>query len=359
MGRDRKGKKRLCCMAVILLCVLCSLSGCTSAPGAESGSGSGETVEAYLEAGSYQDAVTACQELIADSGETENRCRLLGIAEMGTGSYTEAAQAFETALTYAGVIPGDMEFDINYFLGVCYYKLERYDDALQVYDAIVVLRPRSADAVEMRGAVRMQLGDEDGMDDDFRKAIDLEPSNYDRLVSIYETLSSGGREDVGRQYIQEVLDRSGSGMSNYDRGRLSYYTGDYDTARTCLEQVQDNTNPDVALMLGRTYEALGDYNYATNVFRTYLAADSTHAEVYNELGLCCLRMENYSDALQAFRDGEQLQDQNYMQSLSFNEIVACEYLGQFQQAKTLMEAYTASYPGDEKAKREYTFLKSR
>ena len=45
--------------------------------------------------------------------------------------------------------------------------------------------------------------------------------------------------------------------------------------------------------------------------------------------------------------------------LEFNQIVAYEYTGDFKQAAVLMEAYLKKYPDDEKALREYEFLKTR
>jgi hypothetical protein len=47
------------------------------------------------------------------------------------------------------------------------------------------------------------------------------------------------------------------------------------------------------------------------------------------------------------------------QSLAFNEIVANEYLGNFQRASVLMADYVKTYPGDSAAKREYEFLQTR
>ena len=48
-----------------------------------------------------------------------------------------------------------------------------------------------------------------------------------------------------------------------------------------------------------------------------------------------------------------------MQTLRFNEIVAYEYLGQFDQARLKMEEYLTAYPDDAKAQREYEFLQTR
>ena len=54
-----------------------------------------------------------------------------------------------------------------------------------------------------------------------------------------------------------------------------------------------------------------------------------------------------------------LQDTSMDQSLTYNEIVAYEYLGQFKKAAVLMESYLQKYPTDEDARREYIFLNTR
>ena len=54
-----------------------------------------------------------------------------------------------------------------------------------------------------------------------------------------------------------------------------------------------------------------------------------------------------------------LGDAAVMQSLSFNEIVAYEYLGEYQKAEVLMTGYLKSYPDDEAALREQIFLATR
>lgn len=67
----------------------------------------------------------------------------------------------------------------------------------------------------------------------------------------------------------------------------------------------------------------------------------------------------YLAALEAFQEGIGLGDPGMMQALSFNEIAAYEYLGDFAQAKALMEAYMKNYPDDWNAKREFDFLSTR
>ena len=336
------------------------LSACSAAPGIDTGEEeSAQSGTELLLAGSYKEAVSALTAEIDAGEDSEEIWRYLGIACMGTGDYESAAEAFETALAEAGILPGELEYDINYYLGSCYYKLGRYEEALEIYDAIIALRPKDADALQLRGTVRLQLGDLEGMLGDYDRAISLDPTDYDRLLSIVEVLTDNGYEEEGLQYLTDAIESGGESLDNYDLGRLSYYAGDYEAARVALEQLQSSTDSAVVLMLGRTYEALGDYNYATNVYKACIATDDDNAEVYNQLGLCYMKMSEYEEALEAFRSGIATGDTTILQSLQFNEIIACEYLGDFEEAKALMEEYVEAYPGDEKAAREYVFLSTR
>ena len=113
------------------------------------------------------------------------------------------------------------------------------------------------------------------------------------------------------------------------------------------------------LYLGRAYEATGDYNYAVNVYNSYLEKNEGNAELYNQLGLCEMTRGEYRKALEAFQAGMQLENTTMMQTLAFNEIVAYEHLGEYTQAYLLMGNYLNTYPDDEQARREYEFLSTR
>lgn len=55
----------------------------------------------------------------------------------------------------------------------------------------------------------------------------------------------------------------------------------------------------------------------------------------------------------------QIEGNDVMQSLLFNEAVAYEYLHDYRQASVLMESYLKTYPDDQVARREYEFLSTR
>ena len=102
-----------------------------------------------------------------------------------------------------------------------------------------------------------------------------------------------------------------------------------------------------------------DKIFASSVYNNYLSKQGPNAEIYNELGLCEMAKKEYQNALAAFQAGKQIEGNSLMQTLCFNEIVAYEYLEDYQQAEVLMNAYLQNYPDDQTAIREQQFLSTR
>ena len=72
-----------------------------------------------------------------------------------------------------------------------------------------------------------------------------------------------------------------------------------------------------------------------------------------------MQMGEYESALTAFQTAMSIENNEMMQSLKFNEIVAYEYMEDYKAAAALMNDYLKTYPDDEAAQREYKFLKTR
>ena len=148
-------------------------------------------------------------------------------------------------------------------------------------------------------------------------------------------------------------------LTDYDKGRIYYYMGDYENAKLSLEKAKAEESDQIILLLGKSYERLGDYNYATSVYKNYLTEHPGAAEIFNQLGLCKLKSGEYEEALSAFKSAANVENNGMERTLEFNQIIAYEYTGDFKQAAVLMETYLKKYPDDEKALREYEFLKTR
>lgn len=334
--------------------LLFALTGC--------GAAKSENITAGMEAIKSLDYDTAltCFEAAKEAGENE---RLLyrgeGIAYLGKTMYPEAVEAFLTSLNHSNGLIENMDYDINYYLATAYYKQGDYDNAIAVYDAIIAMKKDEEDALYFRGAAYTEKDQIEEAQQSFDAAIAADPSDYDRIIEIYCILNEHGYKEIGTSYLQTAMENDTKKMTNYEKGRISYYLEDYENARTYLEKARDEKGYEAVLFLGKTYETLGDNNYAISVYNTYLESNPDAAQVWNQLGLCKLNMEDNEGALQAFQTAMQIENNGMMQTLKMNEIIAYEHLHEYKKASVLMESYLKSYPDDETAQREYLFLKTR
>ncbi len=307
----------------------------------------------------YQEALAAFDEAEEQQENPRLIARGRGIAYMGLTDYAKAVECLQEAFVGSNGFIQDIDFDLNYYLAAAYTKNGQPKDAEGVYNAILALRTKEKDAYFLRGCVRLELSEYEGAKADFDKVISEEPRNYDRLIEIYEVLEHYGYQEVGQEYLQVAIDNAPKNMDAYDSGRIYFYLGEYQKAYLALEEAKEEGGAESYLYLGKAYEATGDYNYAASVYSSYISKDTTNAEIYNQLGLCEMIKGEYQNALAAFQAGLQIQDSGVLQTLSFNEIVAYEYLGEYKKASVLLDAYLKKYPDDEKAKREKEFLATR
>lgn len=283
-----------------------------------------------------------------------------GIAYLGQAKYSEAVECFLDALKLSNGFLQDIDYDINYYLASAYIGLGDYTAADDVYTSILALDENSG-CYLLRGKVRLLDGNFTFAADDFNRAVSLAPKDVDLIIDIYDALVGAGYREAGLEYLDKALDSYETTMSSLNRGKIYYYKGEYQVAAVALEEARsaDNNNSDATLYLGMTYEAVGEYNYATNVYENYLARNAGDAAVLNQLAVCKMELKDYEGALESIQAGLQVADDATRQSLSFNEIVIYEYLGEFQKAEALMTVYLNNYPGDEDALREQIFLKTR
>jgi len=349
--RIRLGKKWICGAVCVLLAG--AFTGCGEKNEAF------ENAMALVQSLDYEEALAQFEEAenTGANGRLVNRGR--GIAYMGLTDYDQAITCFQQALSASSGILENVDFDLNYYMAAAYAKSGRYQEAEDTYDAILALRSNEEDAYFLRGNMRLSLSDFEGAKEDFDQVISMDSKNYDRLIEIYEVLDNFGYKEAGQAYLQAALNSGDKSMDTYVMGRIYYYLEEYQKAYLALEEAKDKGGVESYLYLGRAYEATGDYNYASNVYSSYLSKYDGNAEIYNQLGLCELNRGDYQKALEAFQAGLQLEGNLVQQSLAFNEIVAYEYLGNYEQAYELLTNYMKSYPDDEQARRELDFLSTR
>ena len=306
----------------------------------------------------YEEALNCFAAATEAKEDPQQIARGQGIAYLGLAKYKEAIEQFVTALSYSDEFVDDFDFDTNYYLATAYFKNGQIEEAGKVYSAILALRD-DRDAHYLRGIVYLEEDKLVEAKADFDVALSKNSVDYDLRIDIARALMGKGYVDEGKAYLQAAFGSNEKKISNFDKGRLSYYLEDYENARNYLESAKGNKNAEAVLMLGQTYEKLGDYNYAASIYSNYLTDNPDNVIIFNRLGMCKLQAGDAESALDYFEQALTLEDPSMMQVLKYNQIVAYEYLGEFDQASVLMKNYLQIYPDDLDAVREYEFLKSR
>lgn len=341
---------------ILALAAMTFISGCSGKESKNEGN-IALGMKAINEA-SYEAAAEYFNKSIEEGKELELAYRGLGMTYMNTGEYEAAKEAFTQALQNGSFFVGDLEEDISCYLASAYYKLGDYGNAITTYTNVLELSKKNDDVYFLRGVVRLESGDLEAALQDFDKAVSLDRKDYDRYINIYKALSQAGEEEKGKTYLEQSASLL-SDKQAYEKGRILYYMEDYNGAVSILEGLSEAGDNGATLYLGKSYEALGDMNYAASLYEKYLQTDESNGEVYNQLGLCKLNMGEYETALSCFQKGIATGEVEVMQELLFNEASAYEYISDFSTAKTKFSEYLAKYPNDENAKREYEFLKTR
>jgi len=311
----------------------------------------------------YDAALALFEEAIVAKEDLELAYRGQGLCYLGLTDYEQAITSFEKALSNAGMFVSDVEVDINYYLATAQYKNGNNAEALETLNAIAGMREKQAEVYYLRGLIKMESGEYENAVSDLDRALAGSKGEPMMAIRIYQVFADYGYVQEGKSYLSSALKNHEDKMTDYEKGTVYYYLEDYESAKSYLEKAKSDSkkdDADIVLMLGKTYEQLGDSNYAASVYMQYIDNVGPHPAMYNQLGLCKLEVKEYEAALNAFDSGLAIESGNdYVQQLRFNQIVAYEYLGEFERAASLMNGYLASYPDDAQAVREYEFLRTR
>lgn len=343
-------------MAICMVALSCCLVGCsedtTEVSNVENGMIAIENFE-------YEDALTYFETATVKGEDTQLIARGKGLTYIGMAEYEEAIVYLEEALGYSNQNIEEVDYDINYYLGLAYYKSGMLEDAYNTYSAVIAMRPKEEEAYYLRGVVLLAQGNNEEAMVDLEQSISLSGNNCDRIIDVFCSLTDAGQTQSATELLELSLEQDEKDMSTYEKGRVYYYLQQYDEARVALEEVKDSYGSDAVYFLGKTYEELEEYNYAISVYLNYLVENADDAAIYNQLGLCQLKMGEYQSALDAFESAQEIEGSGIMQSLLYNEIICYEYLGDFNKALVLMKSYLEAYPDDAAALKEYEFLQTR
>lgn len=255
--------------------------------------------------------------------EQQMKLRSEGMEKALSGDYDGAIASYDKALELADIRAGALERDIAAYKASAQYHNGDVQGAIDTCTSILDLK-KSAEIYLTRGLLYREAENTQAANADFAAAMKL-TSSRDRIM----------------------------------QGRLSYYMEDYAGAKEHLEAADKAGNKEASYWLGELYWEMGNKDYALTLYQTYLQGESAHQGAYAKVAAYQVNQGDYDDALKTLEDGIALGDSGSLKALLASEIAVYEWKGDYAEARTKMESYLEKYPEDEKAAREYEFLKSR
>lgn len=286
--------------------------------------------------------------------------RQVGINNMDIGNYEDAVTAFDSALALCTGQIGDTEIDICYYKAAAQYAAGNTQAALETYQTLLDYDSKDAYSYYLRGCLLLQNGENDQAVSDFANAVKYRSEDYELYVRIYENLSAYNLTAEGEEYLNKAFDIKGDDAENLAwRGKIYFLLGQYENALAELTAALEKESIDANLTIAQVYEAQGDFAQAESYYQAYVAAGTADSEAMNALAEIEMQKGNYLAALDYIRQGLAMDYVPNKKALMQNEIIASEYTGDFANAWTVIQEYTALYPEDANAQREYIFLKNR
>ena len=208
-----------------------------------------------------------------------------------------------------------------------------------------------------RGTAKAAAADLEGAKADFDKAINMDRGNYELILEIAQIMSQYGAKNVGEGYLAGA--GNVEGMDPVLKGKILYFLEDYKGALDLLAQFSGSDEA-AALIVCRCHIALGDTQAAKEVIDSFGSKADSSPVLLGLLGSILMKQNKYSEAAEVYeRAVTAAKGTSDIQNTLYNRIVAYEYAGDFEKARDLLTEYLKQYSGDEEAKREMKFLKTR
>lgn len=221
-----------------------------------------------------------------------------GIALLEAGDYEGAIGEFESIIEQTGKVTA-FELDVLKYRAEAEYGLKDYSAAAHTYDILSQIDEKSAEYCYLGALSLAKAG---------------------ALTEAFARLEEGKALDA-------ALEKPGYG--------------------------------EAMAALGEAYLAAGDKETADGIYEELIASGKADTEIYNRLMTAEMKQGNYEEALRLSGLGQALSDEKALKELMFNEAVCYEYLGQYEKALSLFQAYIETYGSEERAEHEIAFLVTR
>lgn len=175
-----------------------------------------------------------------------------GTKSAGQERFTDALESYKRALSLAEneYLDAGYRARLRFNIGVCYFRLEKFDPAIQEFKAALLLKKDYARAHYALGMAETRKRDWKKAADSFSRVVSLEPNNGEAWFDLaYANIALNDFETAVRAFAKSIeLGSIDAALSHNNIGVILAVKGDLATAEVSFENA-------IAMSEGRLYEA--------------------------------------------------------------------------------------------------------
>jgi tetratricopeptide (TPR) repeat protein len=296
---------------------------------------------------------------IGKDREQEEAYRSEGIAAYKAGDYQTAIEKFDLALEESNGDTSELETDIIYYKAKALVENKDPESAIAIYDSILEEDPSDSDTWYLRGCASLAAGLIEQADTDFARAVQNAPNDYELTFAVYQAFKNADQPEKANAALEQALAFEEESEEDLCRkGYICYLLNDTDQANSYLAQAIEEGSDQAVLYQGMIYAQTGQREDAVAMFDRYASEHEDDEKEMLDLAAAAEGGGLYEDAIRyysALREMEDADGQAVLKGL----IASYEGSGDYDTAYTLLEEYLQSWPDDEEAQKELTFVQTR
>jgi tetratricopeptide (TPR) repeat protein len=157
---------------------------------------------------------------------------VLGSALVKAGQRGEGVERIEKVAT------GSNSADAYFLAGVTLLEMDEYERARRDLDAALNLDPKLPGIYTLAGTARDKTGDATAAEPAFRKALEVNPNDFDANLYLGAILYKRRQMDEAKTYLERALGlKPDSSMARYEYAMYKSKSGDYQAAAQDLEKL--------------------------------------------------------------------------------------------------------------------------
>ena len=240
--------------------------------------------------------------LLMNAFSDKKKLREEGLAAFEKGDYTAAEASFKRSLDENQWFTKSMDLDTRMYLGACYLRQSRYEDA----------------------------------------------------VTLYKEIEEKNNGSVNEDLLHSMKDMA-EAMSEMENVKL---VPPDDNKIHQLTEVAAS-QPYLYLCIASVYNDRGDAENAGKALESYLSVRPVNTYVAYELATAYINQNRTAEAADMIDKGLAATDGSFTDLLKYDQAVLKEMEGDFESAFSMLESLYKQYPDNASIKKEYDFLYSR